>query len=137
MSAARTRELARFVGVGAAGFCTDAAILTLLLGAGQSVLLARACSFSCASLVTWWLHRIFTFSGRDQQAGSKGGQYLRYIVIQLIGAAINLGVFSAVVAGAPRLLRWPVIPLAVGAIGGLAFNFFGSSVWAFRERRSE
>ena len=130
----RRRELGRFVGVGAAGFLTDALVLTLLLRAGQTVLVSRICSFTCASLLTWWLHRIYTFHAREQRA-SKGGQYVRYIAVQLIGAAINLGVFLAVVAVVPSTLQWPVVPLAIGAVAGLVFNFIGSSIWAFRTTR--
>lgn len=133
-STARRAEVVRFIGVGAAGFLTDALVLTLLLRAGQSVLISRVCSFACASFVTWWLHRVYTFTQRNTQAQSKGGQYVRYILVQIVGALTNLAVFLAVVHWFPALLRWPIVPLAIGAGPGLAVSFIGSSAWAFKAR---
>jgi len=103
-------EVYRFAAVGAAGFATDAGVLTLMLGEGHSVLLSRACSFTCASLLTWWLHRVFTFTHRQSQLQTKTTQYIRYIAVQVAGAVTNLTIFSILVAGEPRLLAWPIIP---------------------------
>lgn len=125
----------RFVLVGAVGFATDALVLTLLLRSGQSILFSRACSFGCASLLTWWLHRVFTFAGRSSAAQAKGDQYARYVVVQLLGALANLAVFYALARAAPALLAWPIVLLAIGAVAGLFVNYLGSSRWAFRTRR--
>ena len=128
------RELRNFVLIGGVGFAIDATILTVLTRLfGWAPWYARIPSFLTAVLVTWALNRRHTFPGRGLQRRSAEAFF--YIVIQICGAAINLGIFGACLYYAPRLRTVPVIPLAIGAVGGLAWNFAASSLLLYARRR--
>ena len=129
------RELRNFVLIGGLGFAIDATILTVLTSLfGWAPWYARIPSFFTAVLVTWALNRRHTFAGRGLQRLST--EAFIYIVIQICGAAINLGLFGACLYYAPRLRTMPVIPLAIGAIGGLAWNFTASNFLLYARRRT-
>jgi putative flippase GtrA len=128
------RELRNFALIGGIGFAIDATILTALTRLfGWAPWYARVPSFLTAVLVTWALNRRHTFPGRGLQRRST--EAFAYIVIQICGAAINLGIFGACLYYAPRLRTLPVIPLAIGAVGGLAWNFAASSLLLYARRR--
>jgi putative flippase GtrA len=121
-----TRALLSFAAIGGVGFAIEAILLTSLTQlAAWTPWQARVPSFLCAVLVTWALNRQHTFANRGLQRRSL--EALSYTAIQLAGAAINLAIFGACLAVAPRLYAAPVIPLAIGAVGGFAFNFLASS----------
>lgn len=72
--------------------------------------------------VTWLLNRKLAFSGGSRFRART--EYAGYFAIQVVGAAINLGVFAACIHVFPALIEWPVIPLAVGAAVAFLCNFF-------------
>lgn len=122
--------------VGAIGFIVDALLLTMLtIKLGLDVLPSRAVSFTCATLVTWLLNRTFTFS---RQAGSESHtrkkEYIFYLIVQMVGAALNFLVFLALIEWQPVLKQMPVIPLAGGALVALVFNFTMSCKFVFKNR---
>lgn len=121
----------RFAVVGGLGFLVDGGILTLLLQQEWSVFAARTCSFSAAVSMTWSLNRIWTFSTRGNGRGRR--EYASYFGTQIIGAAINLSVFFAVVNLQPVLLQFPYIPLAVGALISAAFTYTASRRFVFQK----
>jgi putative flippase GtrA len=129
-------ELLRFAVVGVAGFVVDAGVLTLLVSLPWwNVYVARCVSFGLAVLVTWLINRRWTFASRSMsRASAAGTEYARYLVVQVIGALANLGVFVAVLAVQPALIRYPVVPLAIGAVAGLLVNYFGARSWVFVHR---
>lgn len=125
-----------FVMVGAVGFVVDAFLLTVLtIHLGLDVLPARTVSFTCATLVTWLLNRTFTFS-RQASHGPHTckKEYIFYLAVQLVGAALNFGVFLALIQWNPVLRQIPVIPLAGGAVIALVFNFTMSCKFVFENR---
>lgn len=105
--------------------------MTLLVHfAGWVPWAARALSFATAVSATWLMNRRYTFAGRESQ--EKVAEAFWYGLIQVGGALINLGIFAVLLRYfGNRLL---VIPLAVGAVGGLAFNFTASSLWLYARR---
>ncbi len=128
------REVLSFLAVGGIGFVVEAAILTsLTLHAGWSPWQARIPSFLTAVLITWALNRRHTFPDRGLQRRST--EAFLYTAIQGGGAVINLGIFGACLLLAPDLAKLPVIPLAIGAIGGFAFNYALSSKWLYSRLR--
>jgi putative flippase GtrA len=128
------RELLKFLTVGGIGFVVEAVILTsLTMLASWSPWEARIPSFISAVLITWALNRRHTFRGLGLQRSSL--EALCYAGIQVGGALINLAIFGACLALLPQLARIPVIPLAIGAIGGFAFNFVLSSKWLYARPR--
>ncbi|WP_239187484.1 GtrA family protein [Candidatus Nitrotoga sp. HW29] len=119
--------------VGAVGFVVDAFLLTVLtIQFGWDVLPSRTGSFACATVVTWSLNRMFTFSrpvSREPQARKK--EYFLYLTVQVVGAALNFVVFFALIEWNPVLRQMPIIPLAGGAVIALVFNFTMSRKFVF------
>ena len=131
MNTSLRHRLVAFVGTGVVGFVVDGGLLTLLTYAlAWNVYAARTVSFPVATLVTWSLNRRFAFSAFQSQR--KGHEYVRYLVVQIVGAGINLGCFAAVLAVYPWMREVPIIPLFVGALVALTFNYAGSRYFAFR-----
>ena len=136
------RRLPGFAIVGIIGFLIDAGILTVLMvGYGVDHYTARAASFTVAVTVTWYLNRRWVF---DRAAvPMRGSEYSAYLVVQVIGALINVVIFVLVIELVPGLKEIPVIPLAIGAAAGLLFNFTASSLLVFptpanqKSRRSD
>ena len=125
---AAARQFGAFLVVGGVGFAVDAGILTLLVNvAGWHHYPARLLSFSVAVTLTWSLNRIYVFS----KTADAPSEYARYVVIQCVGAAINLGTFVGIIEWRPSLASVPVVPLAVGAVLSMLFNFFASRRFAF------
>jgi putative flippase GtrA len=137
MNGRRTlREALSFLAIGGAGFAIEAVILTsLTLYAGWSPWHARVPSFISAVLVTWALNRRHTFPNRGLRRRST--EALFYATIQSGGALINLGIFGACLTLVPELATMPVVPLAIGAVGGFAFNFVLSSKWLYARLRPD
>lgn len=124
-----TSSLLRFTAVGGIGFCVDAGVLTVLMKAGWGIIPSRSVSFLLAASVTWLMNKIWTFRGSGKRGARR--EYALYLAAQLVGAGINLGVFFVLIFLSPGLREFPVIPLAVGAIVSLGFNFIISKRWVF------
>lgn len=128
------RQLVRYVAVGGIGFAVDAGALALLLGTGAAgPYLGRVVSYLVAATVTWLLHRRFTFPGAERSR--RGRQWLLFIVVNTLGAALNYGVYAALVAGTATVAREPVLGVAAGSVIALAFNFLANRAWVFRAAR--
>jgi putative flippase GtrA len=123
----------RFLMVGTVGFLVDGAILqTLVSLAGWNPVPARLVSFSIAVVVTWLLNRHFTFKAAESAKAAPVRSVLRYMVVSIAGAGINVGTFTALVLLSALMAAHPIIPLAVGSVVALMFNYLGSKHFAFR-----
>jgi putative flippase GtrA len=130
------REMLSFLAVGGVGFLVEAVIITsLTLYAQWSPWQARIPSFLTAVLVTWALNRRHTFPNRG--LSSRPTEAFFYTAIQGGGALINLGIFGLCLILLPSLAQIPVIPLAIGAVGGFAFNYLFSSKWLYARYRTD
>lgn len=128
------QDLLKFMVVGSVGFVVEAVILTgLTVHAAWSPWQARIPSFLSAVLITWALNRRLTFAQRGLKRPAAEAFF--YTVIQGGGALLNLAVFGACLFLWPKLGRVPVIPLAIGAVAGLAFNFLLTSKWLYSRPR--
>jgi putative flippase GtrA len=115
-------QFTRFAMVGTVGFFVDGLTLLWLLEIDRALFPARMASFTCAVSVTWYLNRMWTFN----QAGvdkSTVVQYGIYIIVQVIGAGINIGTFFLVIYWFPMAGRQPLIPLAMGSLVAMGFNY--------------
>ncbi|HEX7648225.1 MAG TPA: GtrA family protein [Noviherbaspirillum sp.] len=134
MKRAETKRLVAFGLVGSIGFLVDGGVLTLLSQKyGVSVYISRLFSFLMATLVTWLLNRALVFKGVADGVSRKRDEYGRYFLVQVGGALLNLGVFSLLLHIFSALHAIPVIPLAIGAVFGLAFNYSGARYWVFKK----
>ena len=123
----------KFVLAGGVGFLVEAGIITWLVsGLNINIFHARAVSFSVAVTLTWAINRNFAFAGLQMK--QKGREYSAYLLVQVVGAALNLVVFVIFIAVYPQFRATPVIPLATGAAVALSFNFGASGAWVFNDR---
>jgi len=131
---ARSRlvRFSSFATVGLVGFIVDAALLSALVHIlSWPHYTARALSFAAAVTVTWYLNRNWVFS----RTADGTREYGRYLGVQAVGAAINLGTYVLVIALLPPLARLPVVPLAAGAALALLFNYSAAGRWVFSASR--
>jgi putative flippase GtrA len=119
-----------FLAAGSTGFVIDATILTALVSlAGWSPYAARIVSFSVAVTATWYINRRFTFG--DRPAQHIGHEYLKYLLVQGVGVAINYGVFSAVVFASAYAARLPVLALIPASLLAMFATYLGMHRFAF------
>ena len=130
MTALLAGSFPRFLIVGGAGFCVDAAVLSLLVnGVGASPVTARLVSFPVAVAATLALNRAWTFAEvRDRPLARSA----LYVLVQVLGGVANIAVYAA----AARLLELParliLVALALGSAAGLGITYAGSRYLAFR-----
>lgn len=132
MTAAQRRFL-RFCLVGGTGFVADAALLYGLLSlTALDAFLARLLSFAGAVTLTWALNRRVTFADRRSDAWL--AELGRYVLAQSLGAAINYGIYSAIllVRGADR--GTAMVALAIASAVALALNFALAQRLVFQRR---
>ena len=133
VSAARAGELLRFVMVGFFGFCVDAMLLELFVRIGFVPAIARIFSIALALQVSYALHGIFTYRNHR---GFNRKSWLRFMASNLIGAAINYGIFLAVLAAdlahEPRASR--MIALVTATAITLSFNYWANRRFAFAHK---
>lgn len=120
-----TQRMLRFIVVGSIGFAVDATILlALTVLAGWQPLEARVVSFMVAVTVTWLINRHVTFADRRAlRANASTNEYMRYVLTQSVGAAINLTVFGIALWMLPASRVHLLAPLALGSICALCFNY--------------
>ncbi len=123
-----------FLCVGTGGFLIDAGSLLLLVAwvMPQTVLhtlLLRCVGFSCGVFFTWFFNKNWTF--REQRGG---GSLLFYYPMMVLGALVNLGVFTACLVWVPLAARYPVLGIVVGT-GTALFVNFSSMRWLIFTKR--
>ena len=117
------REAIRFLQVGLAGFVTDVFALWLLIygvGFGETdfgLIWTRLVAYVAAVTVTFLLNARYTFGARVRDSSLLG-----YLLVQMIGAAVNLGAYSLLVLAGPLAER-PLYCLVVGSALGTVCNF--------------
>jgi putative flippase GtrA len=135
-SSSTRRDLLAFAAVGVAGFAVDASVMTLLVERLMwHPVQGRAVSFPLAVTTTWLLNRGLAFRGMGPR--SRSAEYAGYVVIQIVGALVNVGVFLACISLMPSLVRAPVVPLAAGAAVALLLNFALLRGIVYRDQRHE
>ena len=118
-------QMVGFALVGGAGFATDALLfMALHHGLGLPVMAARALAFLPATGVTWALNRRFVFLTAG--GAQRGAEYLRHLLVQAIGIAINFGTFYLAVRAGLGAGNGQSIPLALGSGVAMVFNFVGA-----------
>jgi putative flippase GtrA len=125
-------QFLRFACVGTVGFVVDAGILTMLMHLGWQPVLARLISFPAAVATTWLLNKAWTFA---TDTASRGGGYMRYFGIQIVGALINLGIFTLLISAFPAFLAMPWLPLAAASLVALVFNYLATRHLVFNSRK--
>lgn len=121
------RQFAKFAVVGFGNFLLDGAGLFLLRRARIFPELAKGLSFVAAAISSYYFNRRWTFRSKD---GKVALQYLKFMVVALVGLGINTGAFSV----AFRQIK-VVEPLAfvIAAAAATLWNFFANKLWTFND----
>ena len=123
------QQVVGFLVVGTVGFAIDAGIVQLLVGVWSiDTMLARAISFLSAASFTWIANRRWSFVVIAKHSLS---EYVRYIILMSVGAALNLGIFWVLVSEIPMLSSYPAIAVVPGTAAGMVFNFLAMR-WLFQ-----
>ena len=128
-------QLGRFLLVGAAGFAVDVGVLAFLLyGLGYvtetgGLLGSRLVSFFAAIATTFLLNARYTFGASIRKA-----RLTRYVMIQLLGATLNIGTYVFLVLGP---LSRPLIAMAIGSAVATVSNFLLVRHLVYEWRRGE
>lgn len=141
-----TPAFLRYLLVGGFGFVLDAGGMEILFHLGLDIHAARALSMTGAIGCTYLFHRFYTFTD-SQRPAKTGAQFTAFFVVQLAAAALNYGIFCAVLWLQPRVMPTPLPGLwqdvfnlfAVGAgVGaGLVFNFILLRMLVFKTAGKE
>lgn len=118
-------QLLRFAVVGSVGFLVDAGAFTLLLHAGAGPYLSRLLSFLVAVGVTFALNRHYTFRGVAR------ARMAIYLAVQGAGMALNMLVFTAVIAHPVWIPLQYYAGLVAGSLAALTLNFHLSRHYVF------
>ncbi len=125
----------RFGVVGTGGFVVDTLVLYALIMVGLDRFIARVPSFLAAATFTWYGNRTLTFAER-RASGAKEmrAEWLRFIVTNLGGGAVNLSTYWLLMSISATVHAYPIIGVAVGALSGMTVNFFASQWLVFRSK---
>ena len=127
------RRILAFIVVGTIGFIIDGGIVTLAVEVFKlNPYLSRAISFPLAVTATWYLNRKWAFA--TNATSQKKTEYTRYFIIQIIGALINLAIYSLLIANIPLFAVHPILPLAIGSLIAMTFNFLGAQLFVFNRK---
>ena len=129
------KSFALFVVAATVGFIIDAGVVTALVrclawGPWQG----RFVSFPLAVTATWWLNRRYAFRGTGR--GNRRVEYAAYWAIQLAGAVVNFGIYGLCLHAAPALADWPFVPVAIGGLAAMLFNFAVARSTVYRAARA-
>ncbi|MEM7611837.1 MAG: GtrA family protein [Pseudomonadota bacterium] len=125
------QQLIYFTLVGACGFVVDAALLQTMLWLGAGPITARFVSFPAAALVTWTLHRKFTFAHR--RSDQRGQELGRYLGAQIFSAMIGFGSYALLVLNVALFHTYPLLALVVSAVFSTVSNFLLSHFIVFSQ----
>lgn len=122
-------EVLRFCVVGGIGFLIDAGILLVFSQIlDLSPFIWRFFSFLVASIVTWSLHRHFTF---DLVVADPLRQWVRFTVFNGVGAALNLLIYSLLLLHGAPPLHHPIVAVFISSTAALFYNFTASKYLVF------
>ena len=125
-------QFAKFCIAGGLAFVVDAGVLMALAdGLGMNPYLGRVLSFLAAATTTWWINRRFTFR---VAASPTRAEWVRYVGLMVLGAAVNYGAYAASIAwwDVARANLW--LGVAIGSVAGLGINFMTSRALFTRAR---
>ncbi|MBI1210025.1 MAG: GtrA family protein [Alphaproteobacteria bacterium] len=127
----------RFAVVGTGGFVVDTAVLYTMLALGLDLYSGRAVSYLCAATFTWYGNRTITFSeARASGAANIAAEWLRFIVTNLGGGAVNYTVYAVLVTYSEVVRAYPIMGVAAGALSGMTVNFLVSRWLVFTGNRA-
>jgi putative flippase GtrA len=96
----------------------------------------RVISYLCAASFTWAGNRMVTFAeSRAHGARAVTAEWLRFLVTNLAGGAVNYAVYALLVTVSATVHEYPVLGVAAGALSGMTVNYFASRRLVFTAGR--
>ncbi len=127
-----SRDITLFAIGGLIGLLIDASVVQALVGAEHwNAYLARLVSFLLAATFTWWWNRRHTFAGRSSGRRAHA-EWLHWLALMSVGAAVNYGVYVACLQLFPALHRLPAVAAAAGSAVAALINFSAARGLLFR-----
>jgi len=120
-------QFIRFGMVGGSGLLVDLVVLGLFWQViGLDPFVARILSIWVAMTNNWFWNRIFTF----KSAGSWLGEYLRFVMVNSVGALINYASYGTLITVFPEFS--PYVAIILATLVSMSFNFILSKIYAFK-----
>ncbi len=121
------KQVSRFLVVGALAYTLDISVFLGLTELWQvPAEPARLSSFVITVLITYVLNGKLTFQAQLSRLGLG-----KYVAVQIVGSALNLGFFWLAIR--PEIAMLPLIALSVGAALGSTFNFIAMRKLVFND----
>jgi dolichol-phosphate mannosyltransferase len=114
--------------VGASGLLVNLAAVTVALSLGAPKYIALALGVALSVISNFVLNRSVTFADARKQGTKR--QFASFVAVSALGAAVQLGVSSALTAADPSLA--PQLAALVGVAAAFVFNFLGSRFMVFK-----
>lgn len=122
-------QFVRFAVVGFSGFAVDT-ICVYALRAELGLYGAGVVAWLVAVTSNWVINRVWTFRGQGE--GSAHRQFLRYVLVNIVGFVLNRGAYALMITFVAAAAAEPILATAVGAVAGMFANFFLSRALVFR-----
>ncbi len=122
-------ELMRFGLVGIVGFLANAVSVTVISQV-TNLYLTGFLSWVIAATVTWFLNRIWTFSGQSDAPFLR--QWIHFLGANSFGLVLYYATYATAITVSPLCASQPIFAVAAGSIVGLAANFTLSRQLVFR-----
>ncbi len=120
-----------FAIVGSIGFIIDTSVF-YVLHLEIDYALSRIISILTALTITWLANRTITFQVEKKASHL---EWLKYVVMNSIGALINFSVFIFLAKSNPFLKQYFIIPLALATGVSMWFNFGMNKFYIFRKKK--
>ncbi len=121
------RQLGRFVGVGATGYCVNLAVFAFCVHVLRiDYRLASVIAFVVSVTNNFWLNRHWTFSAKQEHPMS---QAVRFFAVSLIAFGFTELILIGLVEGAGVS---KVIAQAIAVAAATPLSFLGQKLWSFK-----
>jgi putative flippase GtrA len=124
------RQFISFGLIGTFAFFVDWGTLEAMVYLGLTPGWGRVISYIVAASTTWFLNRHLTF--RHAPRGKAAQQWVKFVVVNLGGFALNYGTFIALITFVPLARDILGLAVAAGSVAGLGFNFFAARKLVFK-----
>jgi len=121
----------RFGVVGTIGFFLDFGVLSAAVALGMGPYGGRVVSYLVAATGVYALNRAWTFQDR-RGTGAVGRQWGLYVLLNLVGFAVNYGTYAAITAWTAIGAQYLIVGVAAGSVAGMFINFFLNRQLVFR-----
>jgi putative flippase GtrA len=137
-------QFIKFGIVGVANTCVDWIVFYILVNTilGEQRTIAKAIAFIVAVLNSYIFNTIWTFkkeyasaAGKSGDSSAKSAIFGKFIIVSLIGWAVNVFVFSQAANRVDMALfnKPDLLPLIFASGAAILWNFFANKLWTYKK----